>query len=226
VNELKLSRKAYSGIFLGKVKKWNDPAIVQANPGVVLPDQAINVVVRADSSGTSFVFTKHLSTISEEFAKSPGADTMPNWAVGTRSKGNEGVTASIMTTPGAIGYIEYGYAKSQKLPMAILENRSGNYVAASTASGQAALASAQLPENLIAWASDPEAKDAYPIVTYTWLLCYRKYADKKKLDAMQGLLQYGLTEGQKEAEPLGYIPLPPAVAEKVKAAVQNIKLAS
>jgi phosphate transport system substrate-binding protein len=226
VNELKLSRKAYSGIFLGKIKKWNDPAIVQTNPGVSLPDQPINVIVRADSSGTSFVFTKHLSTINEEFAKSPGADTMPNWAVGTRSKGNEGVTASIMTTPGAIGYVEYGYAKSQKMPMAILENRAGAFVAASTASGQAALASAVLPENLIAWASDPEAKDAYPIVTYTWLLCYRKYADKKKLDAMQGLLQYSLTDGQKEAESLGYIPLPPPVAEKVKAAVQNIKLAS
>jgi phosphate transport system substrate-binding protein len=226
INELKLSRKAYSGIFLGTVKKWNDPVIVKANPGVSLPDQAINVVVRADSSGTSFVFTKHLSAISEEFAKSPGADTMPNWAVGTRSKGNEGVTASIMTTPGSIGYVEFGYAKSQKLPMALLENRSGSFIAASTASGQAALASAQLPENLIAWASDPEAKDAYPIVTYTWMLFYRKYPDKKKLDAIQGLLQYGLTDGQKESESLGYIPLPPAVAEKVKAAVQNIKLSS
>jgi len=226
VNELKLSRKAYTGIFLGKIKKWNDPLIAQSNPGVSLPDAPINVIVRADSSGTTFVFTKHLSAISEEFAKSPGNDNMPAWPVGTRSKGNEGVTASIMTTPGAIGYVEYGYAKSQKLPMAILENKAGNFVAANTASGQAALASAQLPENLIIWASDPDAKDAYPIVTYTWLLCYRKYQDKKKLDALQGLLQYSLTDGQKESEALGYIPLPPAVADKVKAALQNIKLAS
>jgi phosphate transport system substrate-binding protein len=226
VPELKLSRKAYSGIFLGKVKKWNDPLIAQSNPGVSLPDAAINVIVRADSSGTTFVFTKHLSAISPEFAASPGVNTMPNWAVGTRSKGNEGVTAGVMTTPGAIGYIEYGYARSQKLPMAILENKSGAYVAASVASGQAALASAQLPEDLIVWASDPDAKDAYPIVTYTWLLCYRQYGDKKKLEALQDLLRYCLRDGQKECEPLGYIPLPAAVADKVGSAVSNIKLAA
>jgi phosphate transport system substrate-binding protein len=103
VTDLKLSRAAYSGIFLGKVKKWNDPAITQSNPGVKLPDTPINVVVRADSSGTTFVFTQHLSAISKEFAASPGTNKMPAWPVGTRSKGNEGVTASIQTTPGSIG---------------------------------------------------------------------------------------------------------------------------
>ena len=141
---------------------------------------AINVVVRADSSGTTYVFSKHLSAISPEFAKSPGVNKMPNWAVGTRSKGNEGVTASVKTTPGAIGYIEYGYAKSQDMPMAILENKSGEYVAPTSSSGQAALASAQMPDDMIAWASDPAAKEAYPIVTYTWLYVTKKY-DKKKL---------------------------------------------
>ena len=129
VTGLKLSRAAYAGIFLGKVKKWNDPLIVKANPGMTLPDQPINVVVRADGSGTTFVFTKHLSAISPEFAQNPGVNTLPNWPTGTRSKGNEGVTASVMMTPGAIGYIEYGYAKSQNLPMAILENKSGSFVA-------------------------------------------------------------------------------------------------
>ena len=225
VPELKLSRAAYSGIFLGRVKKWNDPLIKQANPGASLPDAPINVVVRADCSGTTFVFTKHLSAISSEFAKSPGVNTLPNWAVGTRSKGNEGVTASVMTTPGAIGYIEYGYAQSQKLPMAVLENKSGAYVAASIASGQAGLASAQLPDDLIVWASDPDAKDAYPIVTYTWLLCYRQYQDKKKFEVLQDLLKYCLGDGQKDSEALGYIPLPAPVAQKVSAAVANIKLA-
>jgi len=225
VKDLKLSRKAYSGIFLGKVKMWNDPLIAKVNPGVNLPDKAINVVVRADGSGTTFVFTKHLSAISEDFAKSPGANTLPNWPVGTRSKGNEGVTASIMTTPGAIGYIEYGYATSQNLPMALLENKSGAYVAANTASAQAALASVPLPEDLIAWASDPEAKDAYPISTYTWLICYKQYHDKGKFETLQGLLNYCLTDGQKDSEALGYIPLPSAVSDKVKAAVQNITLA-
>lgn len=225
VTGLKLSRKAYSGIFLGKVKVWNDPLIAQANPGLKLPNTPINVVVRADGSGTTFVFTKHLSAISPEFAKDPGANTLPNWPVGTRSKGNEGVTASIMTTPGSIGYIEYGYAKSQNLPMAILENKAGEYVEAGTASAQAALASVPLPDDLVAWASDPEAKDAYPIATYTWLLCYKQYHDKGKFQTLRDLLNYCLTDGQKESEALGYIPLPPEVADKVKAAVQNIQLA-
>src|SRR5262245_30533064 len=103
VDALKLSRKAYAGIFLGTIKRWNDPAIAQANPGAKLPDWPINVVVRADSSGTTFVFSQHLSTVSEEFGKSVGANNMPNWPIGTKSKGNEGVTASVMTTPGSIG---------------------------------------------------------------------------------------------------------------------------
>jgi len=190
VTELKLSRKVYADIFLGKVKKWNDPLIANANPGIKLPDAPINVVVRADSSGTTYVFTKHLSAISPDFTKSPGTNKMPNWPVGTRSKGNEGVTAYITATP---------------------------------ASGQAALASAKIPNDLIAWVSDPDAKDAYPIVTYTWLLLYRNYPDKKKTAVLQDLLKYVLTDGQKDAEPLGYIPLPKPVGEKVLAALKNIK---
>jgi phosphate transport system substrate-binding protein len=222
VDNLKLSRKAYSGIFLGKIKRWNAPEIAASNPGVTLPDLPINVVVRADGSGTTFVFSKHLSAISDEFNKSVGANTMPNWPVGTKSKGNEGVTAAIMTTPGSLGYIEYGYANSQKVPMATLENKSGKFVAPTTASAQAALASAELPDNMIAWASDPQSADAYPIVTYTWLICYKKYPDKRKQQAIQELVKYGLTAGQKDAESLGYVPLPATVVTKATAALQNI----
>jgi phosphate transport system substrate-binding protein len=222
VEKLQLSREAYAGIFLGKIKQWNDPAIAKSNAGVTLPDVPINVVVRADSSGTSFVFSQHLSAISGDFKSGVGANTMPNWPAGTKSKGNEGVTASIMTTPGSIGYIEYGYARSQKVPFAVLENKSGKFVAATTESGQAALASATLPDNMIAWASDPEVAEAYPIVTYTWLICYKRYPDKGKQEAMQDLVRYGLTEGQKDAEALGYIPLPQAVVEKATAAIGNI----
>ena len=225
VTELKLTRKAYSDIFLGKIKTWNDPAISGANPGVKLPATPINVVVRADASGTSFVFSQHLSAISSEFAKSPGTNTMPNWPVGTKSKGNEGVTASIKTTPGAIGYVEYGYAKSQKMPMAVLENKAGAFVAATTASGQAALAAVKMPDDLIAWVPDPEAKDAYPIVTYTWMIFYKQYPDKQKVDALQDFLKFALSEGQKESERLGYIPLPATVAERDKAALKNITAA-
>jgi len=223
VPELKLSRKAYSGIFLGTVKKWNDPLIAQTNPGAKLPDAPINVITRADSSGTTFVFTKHLSAINPDFAKSPGVNKMPNWPVGTRSKGNEGITAAIKTTPNSIGYVEYAYARSQKLAAAMLENKSGAYVTTTTASGQAALASAKLPPDLIMWASDPDPKDAYPIVTYTWLLVYKQYPDKAKADALKDLLAYCLKDGQKDAEPLGYIPLPATVSDAVMSALQTIK---
>jgi phosphate transport system substrate-binding protein len=225
VMDLKLSRKAYAAIFLGKVKSWNDPLIAASNPGAKLPNTPINVVVRADSSGTTFVFTQHLSAIDAEFAKSPGTNNLPNWSVGTRSKGNEGVTASIKTTPGSIGYIEYGYAKSLNLPMASLENKAGKFVAATTATGQASLAATEMPDDLIAWNPDPDVPDGYPIVTYTWLLCYKQYPDKRKLEVLLDLLNFALTDGQKDAEPLGYIPLPPSVAEKAKAALQNIKAA-
>jgi phosphate transport system substrate-binding protein len=223
VSELKLSRKAYIGIFLGTIKTWNDPQIAQTNPGVKLPKLPINVIVRADSSGTTFVFTKHLSEVSPEFAKSPGVNKMPNWPVGTRSKGNEGVTASVKTTPGSIGYIEYGYAASQKLPMATLENKSGKYVAANTASGQAALASIEFSPEMIGWAPDPAAAEAYPIVTYTWLILYREYKDPKKLEGLRSLLKYALTDGQKDAEQLGYIPLPQSTIDKVTAALESVK---
>ncbi|MFZ5831399.1 MAG: phosphate ABC transporter substrate-binding protein PstS, partial [Planctomycetota bacterium] len=192
------------------------------NSGVDLPDAPINVIVRADSSGTTYVFTKHLSEISPEFAQSPGTNKSPNWPVGTKSKGNEGVTASLKTTPGSIGYIEYGYAKNAGLPMAKLENKAGNYIEATTASAQAALAGAELPENLIAWLPDPEGADAYPIVTYTWLLCYKKYPDAEKGNSLKEVIRYGVTDGQKDAEPLGYVPLPQAVVDKVLAALDNI----
>ena len=131
VKNLRLSRKAYSGIFLGTVKKWNDPLIARDNPGTKLPDTGINVVVRADSSGTTYVFSKHLSAISPEFAKSPGVNKMPNWAVGTRSKGNEGITASVKTTPGAIGYIStatrrartcrWQFSRTNRVSMSLLQ---------------------------------------------------------------------------------------------------------
>ncbi len=222
VNSLKLSRAAYAAIFLGKITKWNDPAITQTNEGVTLPDAPINVVVRSDSSGTTYVFTTHLSAISPEFAASPGVNKKPNWPVGTGAKGNEGVTAAIQTTPGSIGYIEYGYAVQTKLTMASLENKGGKFVAASAQSSQAALAGIDMPEDLIAWGPDPAGDDSYPIVTYTWLICFKKYDDAAKVAALKKVIEYGLTEGQKSSDAMGYIPLPENVVAKVRAAVGNI----
>jgi phosphate transport system substrate-binding protein len=222
VDELKLSREAYVGIFMGKITKWNDPAIAATNEGVDLPDQNINVVVRSDSSGTTYVFTKHLAEINSDFASDIGVEKAPNWPVGTKSKGNEGVTASISTTPGSIGYIEYGYAEKQGLAMASLENASGNFVKPSIESAQAALAAVEMPSDLIAWMPDPQGDDSYPIVTYTWIIAYKTYDNPRKVEVLKDVLTYCLTEGQKSSEQLGYIPLPESVVEKVKAALENI----
>ena len=215
VEGLKLSREAYVGIFLGKVTKWNDPLIAAANPDAKLPDEPINVVTRSDSSGTSFVFSQHLSAISKDFEAKVGKQKMPSWPAGTGAKGNEGVTGAIKTTPGAIGYVEYGYAANLSLPMAALQNKAGKFVAPSIASGQAALAAVELPDDLIAWLPDPQGDGSYPIVTYTWLICYKKYPDAAKANALKELITFCQNEGQKSSEKLGYIPLPEPVVAKV-----------
>jgi phosphate transport system substrate-binding protein len=221
--DLKFTGPLLADIYLGKVTKWNDPAIAESNAGAKLPDLPISVVRRADSSGTTFVFTQHLSAISDEWKSGPGTSKSPNWPTGVGAKGNEGVTSSISQTPGAIGYVEYGYAKGTKLPMATLENKSGAYVDATTASAQAALAGGQLPENLRLFLPDPDGKDAYPIVTYTWLLAYRKYDNDKTATAVKDVIRYCLNNGQKVSEEMGYVPLPQNVVAANMKALENIK---
>jgi phosphate transport system substrate-binding protein len=211
--ELKLSRDAYIGILLGKITSWNDPAITKVNPQANLPDTKIIVVSRSDGSGTTFVFTSHLSAISNDWKNGPGAGKSVSFPAGVAGKGNPGVSALIKQTPGAIGYVEYGYAVQAKMPMALLENKSGKYVKADLSSGKDALASVQLPENLRAWVPDPAGPDSYPIVTYTWLLCYKKYPSARTLDALKSVIKYGLTQGQSFSADLGYIPLPGNVVD-------------
>lgn len=219
---LKLSREAYTGIFLGKITQWNDPIIAKANPGMKLPDTKITVVSRSDGSGTTFVFTSHLSAVSAAWKSGPGAGKTVNFPVGVAGKGNPGVTALIKQTPGAIGYVEYGYAQQTKMPMAELENKSGKFVTSNLETEKAALASVELPANLRAWITDPAGANAYPIVTYTWLLCYKKYDDPKIAQTLKEVIHYGLTEGQKFSVELGYIPLPPSVVEAVSQAADQI----
>ncbi len=223
VTNLKLSRAAMAGIFLGTITKWNDPAIVATNPDVPLPAQSINVAYRSDGSGTTFVFTQHLAAISPEFDEEVGFDKSVTFPVGVGGKGNEGVTALIKQTSGTIGYIEFGYAEQNKLSVASLENKSGNFVAPTPESGTAALASVEMPENLRIWPVDPAAPDAYPITTFSWLLLYRKYDDAEKLRALKDFVTYGLTEGQSYAIELGYIPLPETVVAKANAALSSIE---
>lgn len=222
VDEIKLPRAVYVDILLGKIKSWDDPKIVAANPGVKLPKQAITVVYRSDGSGTTAVFTKHLSTISPDWKTAVGDGKSVKWPGGVGAKGNEGVTAQIQQTPGAIGYIEYGYAKQNKIAFATLENKAGKYPKPSEESASKSLASVKLPENLKASVADPEGDDSYPIVTYTWLLVYKQYADADKAKALEAVIEYGLTEGQKVSSEIGYVPLPSNVVEKVGTAAQTI----
>ncbi len=223
VDGLKLSRKTYVDIFLGKITQWNDPAIAADNPDLSLPDQPIQVVYRSDGSGTTEVFTKHLSAISEEWKAGPGEGKTVEWQVGVGAKGNEGVTAQIKQNPGAIGYVEFGYAKLQNLQMATLENKSGNFVKPSFEAASKTLEAVTLPENLVAFIADPEGPDSYPIVTYTWILAYQQYDNPEKAKALKEVLKWSLTEGQKVSKDLGYIPLPANVVSKVEAAIDTIK---
>jgi phosphate transport system substrate-binding protein len=219
---LKLSREAYVGIFQGKIKKWNDPAIAKSNPDVKLPDTSIKVVYRSDGSGTTAVFTKFLSAVSPDWKSSVGDGKTVDWPSGTGAKGNEGITAQIQQNQGSIGYVEYGYAKQNNLAFAALENKAGSFIEPSEQSAQATLSAVKLPDNLRAFIVDPEGKDAYPIVTYTWLLAYKTYDDPNKAKALKAVIDYSIAEGQKVSSELGYIPLPPDVVTKVKAAADAI----
>jgi phosphate transport system substrate-binding protein len=223
VKDLKLSREALVGIFLGTIKKWNDPAIAKDNSGEKLPDLPINVAFRSDGSGTTFVFTKHLSAVSKEFADEVGTDKSVTWPAGAGGKGNEGVTALVKQTPGTVGYVEYGYAVHNGLSMASLQNKSGKFVKPTEESGASTLAHVEFPENLRVWPEDPAGDDDYPIATFTWLLLYKKYSDAAKLKALKDFVTYGLTDGQKFASELGYVPMPAPVVEKAKAALATIE---
>ncbi|HMR02484.1 MAG TPA: phosphate ABC transporter substrate-binding protein PstS [Candidatus Competibacter phosphatis] len=232
VKALQLPRDVYVDIFMGKITKWNDPKIVAANPGVKLPAENITVVARSDSSGTTYVFTGHLSAVSEEFKSTVGHGKTAQWPKSfVKAPKNDGVTATIKQTPGAIGYIEYGYAIATKQPMAILQNKAGKFVAPGDESGKAALASAEFPTNTLpgsdtpdlrVWVSDPAGAQAYPIATFTWMLFY-KDQDDGKAKALRDLVEYGLTTGQAIAPKMGYIPLPENVVERVRKAAALIQ---
>ena len=225
VAELKLPRDVYVDIFQGKIAKWNDPKIAAANPGVNLPDLPITVVHRSDGSGTTGVFTKHLSAVSPEWKSKIGEGKTVSWPTGATfvgAKGNEGVTAQVLQTTGAIGYVEYGYAKQNNVKFAALQNKAGNFVVPTEESAAQTLASVTLPANLRAFIEDPDGAQSYPIVTYTWLLAYKQYPNAAKAQAMEAMIEYGLTQGQKVAAELGYVPLPPNVVQQVAAAADAI----
>jgi len=218
---LNLTRDAYVGILSGQITNWSDPAIVDANPDIELPDQQITVVHRSDGSGTTGVLTKHLSDISQQWADTIGEGTAVEWPttgnfVGNR--GNEGVTAQIQNANGTIGYIEYGFAVNNGLAVAALENKAGNFIVPSDESAQATLAAVELPDNLRAFITDPEGEDSYPIVTYTWMMMFEQQPDPVRSLALEKWIEFGLNQGQEQAPALGYVRLPDVVREKVAAA--------
>jgi phosphate transport system substrate-binding protein len=223
VESLNLSREAMAGIYLGTITKWNDPLIAKDNAGVTLPNLPIQASYRSDGSGTTFVFTQHLSAISPEFADQIGADKSVTFPVGVGGKGNEGVTALVQQAPGAVGYVEYGYAKNNGLKMANLQNKSGNFVSPNLENAAATLANVVMPENLRVWPVDPEGPNDYPIVSFTWLMLNKKYKDAAKVKALKEFVAWGLTDGQTFSEELGYVPLPAPVVEKAQAALATVQ---
>jgi phosphate transport system substrate-binding protein len=221
--ELKLTPEAIAGVFLGTIKKWNDPVIVATNPGVNLPTNDITVVHRSDGSGTTFVWTDYLSKISPEWKEKVGAGTSVNWPVGVGAKGNEGVTGQVKQTPYSLGYVELIYAEQNKMPYASVKNSSGEFIKPSLESITAAAAGAagQIPDDLRVSITNAPGKDAYPISSFTYFLVYKNQDDQAKGKALVDFLWWAIHDGEQMAKTLLYAPLP---AEVVTRAEQKIKL--
>ncbi len=221
---LRVPRRALAGIFLGEITRWNDPRLAGANPSLKLPRRTITTVVRQDASGTTFAFTKHLDAISADWRARYGPVTLANWQGNAiRAKGNEGVAAAVQASEGSIGYMGYEVARQLGLTIALVENRSGRFVAPSPASAVAGLAPLDLPRNLRAFVPDPDGADAYPIVTLTWILVRASYSDARTAAAVRDLFGWCLGDAQAEAETLGFVPLPPNVRTRSRAALEQVK---
>jgi phosphate transport system substrate-binding protein len=222
---VKLTPEVIAGVFLGEIKTWNDPKIVAANPGVTLPETAIVVAHRSDGSGTTAVFTEYLSSISDKWKADVGKGKSVKWPTGLGGKGNEGVTGLVKTTPGAIGYLEVAYAKQNQLTVAEIQNKAGKFIAPSTDAVSAAANSVEMPATLYASIVNAPGEGAYPIAAYTYILVYEDIQDSTKGKAVVEFLWWALNDGQKFAGALDYAPLPPAVSERVKQRVKELKVA-
>jgi phosphate transport system substrate-binding protein len=223
---IKLDGSTTAGIFLGTITKWNDPAITVLNPGVTLPDLAVTVVHRSDGSGTTSIFTSYLSAISSTWKTKVGAGKSVSWPVGLGGKGNDGVAGMISQTKGGIGYIELVYAVQTDMPVAILKNASGAFVAPSLASAAAAAAGVTLPNDLRVLIVNSPGADAYPISAFTWILVYKEqnYNGRSlaQAQALKKLLTWVLNDGQSLNEALSYARLPAAAVTKATGLVESM----
>ena len=224
---LKLPRDVYADIFAGKITKWDDPRLASANPTLKLPPRTIAIVARIDGSGTTAAFSTHLKAASKSWQEAGlGAGTLISWPSNVMlARGNEGVASRIKISENSIGYLEYGFAKRLGLPVAALQNKSGSFIMPTEQAGQAALAegASPAPEDLRLVSVDPAGQSAYPIVTYSWLLFYRQYADPNTAAALKDFAAWGLGKGQVFARDLGYIPLPENIAARGEAALASIR---
>jgi phosphate transport system substrate-binding protein len=214
---LRLSGDVLARIYLGKITDWQDPAIAQDNPGVSLPKQQIAVAHRADGSGTTAIFTTYLAAVSPDWAKQVGAGTAVNWPLGLGGKGSEGVTGQVRQSPGAIGYVELTYAQQNKLPVAQIRNKAGNYVEGTAAGATAAIDafSAELSKDPRIPIVDPPAAaaNAYPISGLTFLVLPKDGDNPAKRAALKKFILYIISDGQTTANSMGYAPLPQGVRE-------------
>jgi phosphate transport system substrate-binding protein len=221
---LRFSPEVIADIFLGKIKKWNDPKIAADNPGVMLSANDITVVHRSDGSGTSAVFTDYLSKVSPEWKEKVGAGVSPSWPIGLGGKGNEGVTGQVKNTPNTIGYIELVYALKNNLPVAEIKNASGAFIAPSidTVTAAAAASAASIPDDLRISITNATGAQAYPISSYTYILVYKDQKDAGKGKALVDFLWWGIHDGEGFAKELQYAPLPADVVKKAEAKIKAV----
>lgn len=218
--QLRLDGPTLARIYLGEITKWNDPALKALNPGANLPDQAIAPVYRSDGSGTTFLFTDYLSKIHPEWKSRVGSSTSVKFPIGLGGKGNEGVTAITARTDGAIGYVEYAYAKQNKMSHVLLQNASGKFVAPESAAFQAAAASAD-------WAKTPgfgevltnePGEESWPITGASFILVHKKATNPERTKAVLAFFDWAFANGQKLAEELGYVPMPEGAVKLIREA--------
>ena len=223
--ELNFTPTAVAGIFLGKITKWNDPELKNANPSANLPDKDIAVVHRSDGSGTTYVWADYLAKVSPEWKAKVGVNTSVNWPIGLGGKGNEGVSGLIKQTPYSLGYVELIYAIQNKMAYGRVRNMSGTFVKADLASVTAAAAGAakQMPEDFRVSITNSPAKDAYPISSFTWLLIPQKIADPAKKKTITDFVEWMLGDGQNMVEALTYARLPKEVVAMEKKALSKIQ---
>ncbi len=220
---LKLTEDVPADIFMGRLTKWNDPRIASSNPGIKLPDSDIVVVHRSDGSGTSYIFTDYLSSVSSDWKSHVGKATSVNWPVGLGGKGNEGVAGFVKQTPGSIGYVELSYAIKNDLPYAFLKNKSGKFVEPTLESTSKAAEGVAIPEDFRVSLVNSSNPEAYPIAGFTWLLIYKNMDDPLKAKAIVGFIKWAIHDGQKYTADLLYSPLPKEVVKMIETKLEQVK---